>query len=353
MILLTPGPCRTSETVRLAAAGPDLNHREPEFLALLAETKDRLCGVYPSLAAYRPYLLGGSGTAAMEAMVTSCVAEGPVLVLDNGYYSERMDAILGAHGIRHRTLAFDWRGPIDLGVVQAALAGERYEAVYACHHETTTGRLNPIAAIGELARGHGARLLVDATSSFGADPIEDPAPDALCAAGNKCLHGIPGVAFAFVREDLAAGMESHPRRTYYLHLPMYGGERPPLTPPVPGLAALRQALRELEAQGGRAAREARYRRHARVMRHALEQSGMPALVADAESSCALVTAALPAGWSYDRWFEANHERGYVIYGCKGPLADSHFQVSPMGELEDVHIDGWVATLRDLAVPSRG
>src|SRR4051812_25904128 len=108
MILLTPGPCMTSNTVRQAAAMPDMNHRDPAFIEMLRNTKQRLLGVYPQIMsgefgwpgrgsdeplrsnAWRPHLIGGSGTAAVEAMITSCVETGPVLLIDSGYYSGRM-----------------------------------------------------------------------------------------------------------------------------------------------------------------------------------------------------------------------------------------------------------------------
>src|SRR5512144_2511467 len=108
MVLLTPGPCMTSETVRQAAALPDLNHHEPEYLELLADTKRRLRSVYPATVGWTPYLLGGSGTAAVEAMVTSCVERGPVLVVENGYYSARIVDILKIHRIPFETFTLGW-----------------------------------------------------------------------------------------------------------------------------------------------------------------------------------------------------------------------------------------------------
>ena len=171
----------TSEGVRQAAALPDLNHRDPEYLSLVQEVKRRLLGLYTSTTEdWHSYLLGGSGTLAVEAMVTSCIRTGPVLILENGYYSSRIREVLEIHGIPYKALAFGWLEPINLDAVRLELQNG-YEAVLAAHNETTTGRLNDINAIGVLAKAHGARCLVDAMSSFGADAIDFEDLDAVCS----------------------------------------------------------------------------------------------------------------------------------------------------------------------------
>lgn len=326
----------TSPAVREAAAAQDLNHREPAFAELFPEVRARLSAL--SGGSHTAYVLGGSGTAAMEAMVTSCVVQGPVLIVANGYYGERLEAIFAIHGIPHKTLAFDWTSPWDLGAVESELARGGYEAVLATHHETTTGRLNPVHTLAGIARTHGVRVLVDAMSSLGADPLEFGQLDAVCASSNKCLHGLAGVSFVLARDSLP----EVPRRTYYLHLPMYAGENPPLTPPVPMLMALRQALREFDAEGGQPARGSRYARQAACLRSGLRALGLDTLVPDDESSCALSVASVPHGWSAEAWLAANYAQGYALYHCKGPLRDGYFQVSTMGEVTDAMVSDWLS-----------
>ena len=108
-ILLTPGPCMTSETVRQVAALPDLNHRDPEYLDLIRDTKNRLIGVYEQTTQeWHPYLLGGSGTLAVEAMITSCIQSGPALILENGYYSSRIRDIFEVHKIPFEVISHGW-----------------------------------------------------------------------------------------------------------------------------------------------------------------------------------------------------------------------------------------------------
>jgi len=330
----------TSNSVRQAAAGPDLNHRDPEFLALIQETKSRLLSIYDQTrTGWTPYLLGGSGTLAVESMISSCVERGPVLVLENGYYSGRIREIFDIHQIPYKALSYGWTDPWDFSEIEGELQNG-YEAVVGTHNETTTGRLNDIATLGRVSQARGTRCLVDAMSSFGADGIDFTDVDAACASSNKCLHSIPGVAFVLVNTAMRQSLAKVPRRSYYMSLPMYEGDQPPLTPPVPALAALRQALCEFPA-GGASERRNDYLEKATFLRRELSGRGLSSPVRFSDLSCTLTTFSLPTGFSFDRWFAANSEAGFVLYGCKGELKDHYFQVSNMGDLTMADLQCWI------------
>lgn len=352
MVLLTPGPCMTSERVRQAAALPDLNHRQPEYQQLMVDLRGRLLSVYGD-ATYKwePYLIGGSGTAAVEAMVTSAVEDGPVLIIANGYYSGRVAEILAIHRIHHEVLDLPWDAPLDLARVEASLRTGPFEAVVMTHDETTLGYLNPIAEVGKMCRAHGARLLVDAMSSFGADDIDFTHLDAVAASANKCLHGLPGVGFVLTTPALANAMENHRRRTYYMHLPMLRGTNPPLTPPISTLRAFREALQENPE--GQSARKSAYEAKDMILRAGLAELGLDCAVPKPLSSLSVVSAQIPKGWRYDDWFEANYAAGFVIYGTKRELREKFFQVSVMGESTTEDIRNWLAVARQLIVKGSG
>jgi len=336
----------TSDSVRLAGAEPDLNHRDPEYLGLIHETKARLLSVYDGTAAgWHPYLLGGSGTLAVEAMIASVINSGPVLIIENGYYSSRIREIFTIHKISFRALTHDWLDGWDFDAIEREL-DNGYEAVIGVQNETTTGRLNDIARLAAMARGYGAKCLIDAMSSFGADEIDFTNLDAVCASGNKCLHSVPGVAFVLVKDNLAREMKKFPRRSYYMSLPMYAGDSPPLTPPVPALLALRQALREYPAAGV-LGRRRDYEGKAKFLREQLASRGFTSPVPFKALSCTLTTFSLPVGFNYERWFELNCEKGFVIYGCKGHLRDGYFQVSNMGELTLEQLSAWVDAVDEI------
>ncbi len=183
-------------------------------------------------------------------------------------------------------------------------------------------------------------------SSFGADPIDFTNLDAVCASGNKCLHSIPGVAFVLVQDELACAMVEMPRRSYYMSLPMYAGDNPPLTPPIPALAALRQALREMPP-GGAKERHVDYLAKANIIRETLTLRGFKPAIPLSESSSTLTTFTLPDGFSYQEWFTRNLDAGFVLYGCKGELKDHFFQVANMGNLSVDEIEQWLRVVAQL------
>src|SRR5262249_30050006 len=155
--------------------------------------------------------------------------------------------------------------PIDPEAVRAALARDRaLTHVALVHLETTSGVLNPLRAIGAVVRAAGRSFLVDAMSSFGALPIDfELAVGFLPSSPTQCLEGIPGLAFVIARRRALESIEGRARTlSLDLHAQWRGLEKDGqfrFTPPTHSVLALRQALLELEREGGVAARGARYR----------------------------------------------------------------------------------------------
>jgi len=353
MILLNPGPVTLSPGVRQALPGPDLCHREPEFADLQASIRDSLLRVYGlSDDAWAAVLLAGSGTAAVEAMLTSLVPrDGRLLVIENGVYGERMSAIATAHGIDHRALAHPWERQLEIkGIEQLLNAQPQVTHLAVVHHETTTGRLNDLAALRELCRVRGVQLLVDAVSSFGAEAIdfEHPGIAACAATANKCLHGAPGVSFVVLRRDQLSASAA---RTVYLDLANYCREQDrrgtPFTQPVHVFYALKQALTELETQGGRAARHDHYRALAEKVRHGLAALGIEPLLAKAETSAVLSAYRLPHEISYETLHDGLKARGFVIYAGQGKFARMIFRVAVMGAITTADIDRLLAAFHTI------
>ncbi len=339
-ILLNPGPVNLSPAVREALLGPDLCHREPEFTQLQARVRRRLLGVY-GLAPqdWSAVLVCGSGTAAVEAMLVALPAGARVLVIENGVYGERMRRICEVHGIAYEALHLEWGAAIPLEAVEDRLDTGRFDHVAVVHHETTTGRLNPLRALDVLCAARGVGLLVDAVSSFGAEALYFQALAACAATANKCLHGVAGLSFVVARRTWLQG--ACDPRSVYLDLAAYAraqeaGDNPFTMPPQIHYA-LDVALEELERDGGWPARHARYRTLAERVRQGLAALGVAPLLAEGERSVVLRAYRLPERLSYERLHDALKAEGFVIYAGQGGLAKRIFRISTMGEigLDDV------------------
>ncbi len=359
-ILLNPGPVTLSARVRTALHGPDLCHRETEYADLQDEVRRRLLEVYDlDPARWAAVLLGGSGTTAMEAMVSSLVpATGSLAVVENGVYGERLSRIAAIHRLTHTRLTLPWGADIPLDAVTGLLDHSPCPTHLAVvHHETTTGRLNPIARIGTACRDRGVGVLLDAVSSFGAEPIDFEAWGITACAGtaNKCLHGVPGVAFVIVRRDALLPPSVTPR-TLSLDLGTWCRAQDtrgtPFTPPVTAMQACVEALREHADEGGVAARRARYATRARLVARGFEAMGMAPLLREEESSVALRSWQLPAGVSYDALHDGLKQRGFVIYAGQGALARAVFRVAVMGEMEDGDLERFVGSMKEVVAAER-
>ena len=337
-ILLNPGPVNVSPRVQQALLRGDLCHREEEFSDLLVAIRAKLLQAFAP-SGYTAVPVTGSGTLAVEAMVSSALPEGKkLLVINNGVYGERMLHMAEAHRIPAVELRYDWTERPALGQIESTLrADPAIDAVALVHHETTTGLLNLVTEVGAITRRTGRLLLLDAVSSLAAedlDLIRDGVDLCACTA-NKCVQGLPGVSFVLVRTDAMTAMQHYPRRSLYLHLPLHWEAQEkrsiPFTPSVQTWYALDAALDELLEETV----TKRVKRHytaAQLLRDGFARLGLKALLPAAHQSNTLTSLLLPEGMTYPRIHDGLKERGFVIYEGQGRLQTGIFRVANMGHL---------------------
>ncbi len=355
MILLNPGPVNLSDRVRQAMLKPDLCHREEEFFELQHRIRNQLVDVYrldPNK--WTAVMISGSGSSAMEAMVSSLVPEnGHLLVIENGVYGERLSNIARIHDIQLTTAHFEWGEEIDLQTV-ANLMDQHPSITHlaAVHHETTTGRLNSLTGIGRLCCERRIHLLVDGVSSFGGEDInfDDNNIMACAATANKCLHGIPGLAFVILQRS-SLEQESYLRRTLYLDLKTYyqaqEKKSTPFTPAIPAFYALEEALAELKDEGGWKVRHHKYQSLADQVTSGLEEVDIPILLPVEDCSAILRSYRLPNGMAYQQLHDDLKQRGFVIYAGQQQLEKSIFRISTMGTITSNDIDRLMLSFKDI------
>ncbi len=366
-LLFTPGPLTTSQTVKLAMLR-DLGSRDETFLAAVREVRARLLALYDLSQAggWEAVPLQGSGTYAVEAALSSLVPRGAkLLALVNGAYGERIVRMAAVHAIPCEVLRSREDTPVDPAAVRAALARDpALSHVALVHVETSSGVQNPLRAVGEIVRAAGRSFFVDAMSSFGALPIEFEAGavDFLASSANKCLEGIPGLAFVLARRAVLEQAAGQARALVLdLHAQWRGLEQDGqfrFTPPTHVLLALHQALAELELEGGIAGRERRYRANHARLRAGMEALGFRSYVPAAASSPIISTFLFPRDPRFD--FQAFYRhlsaRGYLIYPGKITQADC-FRLGNIGRLFAADIDALLAAvpavLRELGVQNAG
>lgn len=351
-LLLTPGPLTTRRSVKHATL-TDHCTWDDEYRAITRRVLDATTAVAAD-DTYATVLLQGSGTYAVEAMITCLTRpDEKILFLVNGAYGERMATIAGIAGRRFDVLRFDETTAVQPAALAQRLAEDPEIAVVAVVHcETTTGVLNPLAELAAIATQHGKRVLVDAMSSFAAYDIDLVAlgVDALAASSNKCLEGLPGLSFVVARRsalDAAQGAStSHALDLHGQYQGLYaGGGAFRFTSPTTVLLALDQALMDFRTEGGTAARGRRYAENHRILVDGLAELGIRAVVPAADQSH-IITAFELGDLDFSVLYAHLKERGFVIYPGK-LSARPTFRIGNIGNVHPADMHGVVAALRDL------
>jgi aspartate aminotransferase-like enzyme len=358
--LRVPGPTPLPEPVREAGGRQMVNHRGPEFKALLERLTARL------KAAFRTQndilILTASGTGGLEAAVVNHLSVGdPVLVISIGAFGDRFAKIATRYGADVTAVAVEWGQAAEPSQVARALeemaeAGRPARAVLLTHNETSTGVTNPLEALASAVRqaAPDALLLVDAISGLGAIPFETDAwgLDVVVTGSQKSWMVPPGLAMISVSPRAWAASERATMPRFYFDLREHQvsvakGETP-WTPAVGVCFALDVALEMMEAEGY----EAIFARHAAC--GAATRAGLAALgfslFADPRHASDTVTAAhVPDDVEWSALGRALRSRGLVVAGGQGKLSGRIFRVGHLGAVTVNEIVAALEILEETAV----
>src|ERR1043166_8122727 len=196
-ILLGPGPSPVDERILSAMSAPLLGHLDPLFLQCMDDVQSLLRYVFETENRVT-IPISATGSAGMEAALINVLEPGDdVVVCINGVFGERMRDIVGRAGGKAIVVEAPWGEPIDASNIEAALkSSSSPRAVALVHAETSTGVLQNLSGLSEMAHQDGALLIVDAVTSLGGHPVGiDRNGIDICYSGTqKCLAGAAGLA---------------------------------------------------------------------------------------------------------------------------------------------------------------
>lgn len=324
-ILLTPGPLTTTLRTKLAML-KDWGSWDADFNALTARVRQGLLQIIHAQHSHVVVPLQGSGTFSVEAAVATVVPrDGHLLVLDNGAYCKRLGKVATLMGRRTTIATRPEHLPVSATELAALLqADASITHVGLIHCETGTGIVNPLAEVAEVCQRLGRGLIVDAMSSFGALPIDARQIrfDALIAASGKCLEGVPGMGFVFVRNEVMAGCAGHSHslamdlHDQHQYMQRTGQWR--FTPPTHVVAALAEAMAQYQEEGGQRARLARYTDNCRTLVDGLAALGLRTFLAPGHLSPIIVTFLAPADerYRFATLYAGCKQQGFMLYPGK-------------------------------------
>ena len=339
-LLMIPGPTMVSPRVLRILAKPILSHVSGEFVDGFAEALELQKKLFVTEGT--PFLLAGSGTLGMEAAISNLVERGEkVLCVENGFFGEKWEEIVEAHGGVVDRIRFEWGEALDLKQIEEKLSSNEYKAFTVEHVDTSTGIANPIDKVGELAKDTDALYIVDSVCGFGGMPVKmDEWNIDYCLTGSqKAVAAPPGVSMFCLNDKAWAAVENRktPIDDYYANLtrwkPIMDHPRGYFATPATGMVlGMLEALRIIDEEG----LEARWRRHevfSDAFKAGLEALGLDQFPAKGSEAHTLSVPKIPEDVSDpDMRGLMRIKYGVIIAGGLGKLGGKTVRVGHMGNV---------------------
>ncbi len=323
-----------------AVARPMVNHRGPQFAALIQRASARLKGFFRT--ENEVMILSTSGTGGMEAAVVNTLSPGDkVLAVSIGAFGDRFASIAEAYGAEVVRLAYEWGQAADPTDVRRALAKDAaIKAVLVTHNETSAGVTNPLEAIASVVREADRLILVDGVSSLGAIPLDTDGwgLDVVVTGSQKGWMLPPGLAFVSMSERAWKANESAKMPRFYFdlarHREMIPNGQTPWTPTVSIFFGLDVALERMAAEG----QERIFARHARLgqlVRDGVKALGLELLADERFASNTVTAIKCPEGIEVAT-LRSLLEKEYevILAGGQAKLSGKIFRIGHLGLVDE-------------------
>jgi predicted phosphoserine aminotransferase len=350
-----PGPTEVRTEVLQAMTRPMIGHRVPEMEELIGHIQPRLKSVFRT---ERPvYLSASSATGLMEGAVRNG-ARRKVLSLVNGAFSERFHRIALASGLKADPLEVPWGDAHTPDMLENALQRGIYDAVTVVHSETSTGALNPIRDLAEVARHAGdVVLLVDSVSGLAGAPVftDEWGIDFILTGSQKSFALPPGLAFGVAQKNVLERAASKGDRGVYFDFLEFEkhilNNQTPNTPAVSLLYALATQLDLMMEE----TIELRWQRHSDLAQRTYawvdemneRGVGLEVLAGAGSRSPTVTCLRLTRGWTGPKVVAAARDRGFAVATGYGRLKDATFRIGHMGEHTMEELETLLEALTDV------
>lgn len=351
MINFTVGPVQSDECVRRIGAEQVPYFRTPEFSQVMLENERWILQFAKAPKDSRAVFITGSGTASMEAAVMNTLSPSDrVILVNGGSFGARFEELLTLHEIPHDVIRPEPGKKLTAQMLEP-LDGKGYTAFVVNIHETSTGVLYDAGLIHEFCQRNGLFLIVDAISSFIADPIDMEALgiDVMITGSQKALACPPGISVIMLSPAAIDRVHRMDPKILYLNLKsaLVNGERgqTPFTPAVGTLLQIHARLNEIAEKGGIGRETERIAKLATYFRERIADLPFAFFSESMSNAC---TALRPLTASAVDLFTALKDE-YGIWVCPngGALRETVFRVGHIGALNEADYDQLITAFRDM------
>ena len=341
--LMIPGPTPVPESVLLEIAKHPIGHRSSEFSSILEEVYTNLKYVFQT--ENDVFMFTSSGTGAMCAALENLINEGDkVLSLVIGNFGNRWAKITESRGAKVEKIEVEAGEVINPEVLKKRLCEDtdkEIKIVTLTHSETSTGAANDIKTLCSIIKEHGALSVVDGVTSVCAMPCkpDEWGIDVLVSGSQKGFMIPPGLAFLTANEKAWKVYEQCKHPSFYFdwaaHRKSVRANSTPFTPAVNLIAGLNVALKMIKEEGIDNM-NARHKRHAMALRHALKAINLKLLVELDENASHSITSILPPDGISVPDIRKAMQKDYDIVVANGQneLKDKIFRMGTLGYVCD-------------------
>lgn len=352
MKLFTAGPVACFPEVLEAMSIQMFSHRSNEYRMLHRDTVERLSDF---IEAYEGTVLlfPSSGTGIMEASIRNFITpNGSVLVTVIGSFGKRYREVVESNGRKAIVLEKPGGEPVLPEDLDDALTKHpEVEAVTITYNETSTGVLNPLKELAEVAKKHGKLVFVDAVSAMGAADIKFDAwgIDVVFSSSQKAFGIPPGLAIGAFSKEALNKAKDIPNKGWYFDVLKYikyqtSQWSTPSTPPVPQIIGLNVVLRIIEEMGGKYKWLSMYEERANQVRNGVKALGLGLLARPGFESPTITCVKTPPGISGIDVYNKMREKGYELAKGYGDFKKTTFRIGHMGYMPREYIEEMLSEL---------
>lgn len=336
MLNFTVGPVQSSEAVRSIGKEQVPYFRTTEFSEVMLENERIIKKLAKAPENSKAVFITGSGTASMEATIMNVLTkEDKAIIVNGGSFGHRFVELCDMYEIPYSEIKLDFGQPLKEENLNK-YDNKGYTAFIVNVHETSTGVHYDIDMISKFCKKNGICLIVDAISSFLADPfdMEKLSVDVMITGSQKALACPPGISIIILSEKAIERVYNNNPKCMYLNIKnaLENAKRgqTPFTPAVGILRQINTRLKEIEENGGTEYENDRIKNLALDFRNRIKQLPLE-LVTESPSNA--VTAVHPLNVSaYSVFLELKDNYNIWICPNGGELKDKIFRVGHIGDL---------------------
>lgn len=342
-----PGPTNIPDRILRSLSQPIINHRGPEFEALVTECVIGLKNIYRTNNDV--LLFPSSGSGVLESAIVNLFSPGDTIIAASlGVFSERMATIAENYGLKVMRISKEWGQSVKPEEIREILVNDinrEIKGVCLPQNETTSGITNDIEGVSKVIKdlGHPAILIVDAVSSLACLPFETDLwdVDVVVSASQKGFMLPPGMGMVAVSSKAWSLIDNSKMPRWYWDYKAVKEKMKenqfPYTPATNLLFGLRESLKMILDEGIETV-WARHHLMGTAVRNAIKAMGLTLFAEDGHQSNTVTAILMPENIKYKALAELLRTKyGVVIGGGLSKLQGKIFRIGHLGSISNMDV----------------